>query len=170
MAQKNPLQIVEALAAVQDLPWHCVMVGDGPLRPAVEEAITRNGLQERFTLPGWVTPPEVIDWYRKSDIFFMPSLSEGLPVVGVQSMAMGLALVLGAVGGNLELVMQGENGFLFAPHDLDGFAGALRALLSDPPRLLAMRQTSRKLASRFDLNGVVAAYEEIFTRAAQSRE
>ena len=164
MAQKNPVQIVESLAAVTDLPWRCVMMGDGPLRPAVEEAIARYGLQERFTLPGWVTPQEVVDCYRNSDIYFMPSLSEGLPVVGVQSMAMGLALVLGAAGGNMELVDNGVNGFLYDPHDRDGFAGALRELLSNSARLLVMRQASRRMAERFDLNVVVADYEVLFTQ------
>ncbi|MDX9864708.1 MAG: glycosyltransferase family 4 protein [Anaerolineaceae bacterium] len=162
MAQKNPVQIVDSLAAVADLPWQCVMMGDGPLRPVVEAAIARHGLQERFILPGWVTPQEVIDCYRASDIFFMPSLSEGLPVVGVQSLAMGLALVLGAAGGNLELVEEGVNGFLRDPHDREGFASALRELLSDPARLLAARQASRAMAERFDLNVVVAAYEALF--------
>ncbi|MCD4671115.1 MAG: glycosyltransferase family 4 protein [Anaerolineaceae bacterium] len=168
MTQKNPLQIIEALAAVQDLTWNCVMLGDGPLRPAVEEAIARHNMQERFTLPGWVTTHEVIDWYRKSDIYFMPSLSEGLPVVGVQSMSMGLALVLSAVGGSVELVNDGENGFLREPDDLDGFAAALRTLLSDPERLLATRQASRKMAERFDLRAIVAAYEKIFIQAVKN--
>lgn len=170
MEQKNPLQIVESLAAVQDLPWQAVLIGDGPLRPAVEAAIARHGLQARFTLPGWITPPEVIEWYRKSDIYFMPSLSEGLPVVGVQSLAMGLALVLGAVGGNLELVHEGENGFLCAPEDRDGFVRALRALLSDPELLLRMRQASRKIAENFDLRRIVASYEQIFERAAKDSQ
>lgn len=168
MMQKNPLQIIEALAAVQDLTWNCVMLGDGPLRPVVEEAIARHNMQGRFTLPGWVTTHEVIDWYRKSDIYFMPSLSEGLPVVGVQSMSMGLALVLSAVGGSVELVNDGENGFLREPDDLDGFAAALRTLLSDPECLLATRQASRKMAERFDLRAIVAAYEEIFIQAVKN--
>jgi len=167
MPQKNPLQIVESLAEVVDLPWQCVMMGDGPLRPAVEEVIVRHGLQDRFSLPGWVTPQEVIDCYRQSDIFFMPSLSEGLPVVGVQSMSMGLALVLGAAGGNVELITEGENGFLCDPHDREAFSAALRELLSDPQRLLAVRQANRKMAERFDLRAIVADYENIFTQAVK---
>jgi len=167
MPQKNPLQIVEALAAVADLPWHCVMMGDGPLRGDVEQAIAQHGLEERFTLPGWVTPEEVIDCYRKSDIFFMPSLSEGLPVVGVQSMSMGLALVLGAAGGNVELIEDGVNGYLRAPHDQDGYVAVLRELLGDPVRLLEVRQASRKMAERFDLRKIVAAYEQLFEQASK---
>ena len=167
MPQKNPLQIVESLAAIADLPWQCVMMGDGPLRPAVEEAIARHGLQERFVLSGWVSPQEVIDCFRQSDVYFMPSLSEGLPVVGVQSMAMGLALVLGAAGGNVELIEDGVNGFLRDPHDRDGFAGALRELLSNPARLLAARRASREMAERFDLDVVVSRYEELITGTGQ---
>lgn len=167
MPQKNPLQIVEALAAVADLPWHCVMMGDGPLRGDVEQSIAQHGLEERFTLPGWVTPEEVIDCYRKSDIFFMPSLSEGLPVVGVQSMSMGLALVLGAAGGNVELIEDGVNGYLRAPHDQDGYVAVLRELLGDPVRLLEVRQASRKMAERFDLRKIVAAYEQLFEQASK---
>jgi glycosyltransferase involved in cell wall biosynthesis len=167
MPQKNTLQIVEALASVADLPWTCVMIGDGPLRQEVEEAIVRHGLNERFTLPGWVTPEQVIDCYRKSDIFFMPSLSEGLPVVGVQSMAMGLALVLGAVGGNVELIEDGVNGYLRGSHDQEGYAAVLREMLGDPERLLEVRQASRRMAARFDLKTIVTAYEELFEQAVK---
>ena len=162
MTQKNPVQIVESLAAVTDLPWQCVMMGDGPLRPTVEAAIARHGLQERFVLTGWVTPQEVIECFRQSDVYFMPSLSEGLPVVGVQSMAMGLALVLGAAGGNVELIKDGMNGFLCDPHDRDGFSAALRELLGNPERLLAARRASREIVERFDLDVVVSRYEELF--------
>ena len=98
MPQKNPLALVSILGKLKDLPWTCAMVGDGPLKPEVEQEIARLGLQERFTLPGWCKPEEVIDWFRQSDLLFMPSLSEGLPVVGVQAMAMGLALVLSRGG------------------------------------------------------------------------
>ncbi len=166
MPQKNPLQVVHAMAGLTDLPWTCAMLGDGPLRPAVEAEIDRLGLRERFTLSGWIPSEQVIDWYRRSDILLMPSLSEGLPVVGVQAMSMGLALVLSRVGGNPELVENAENGCLLAPDDLPGFQAALRALLSNPARLLAARRASRASSTRFDLQAVVSAYEQIFQQAA----
>ncbi|RMD61637.1 glycosyltransferase family 1 protein, partial [Candidatus Parcubacteria bacterium] len=111
MPQKNPRQVVEVLARIKDLPWECVMLGDGPLMPQVREAIARHGLEGRFILPGWVTPEEVLQWFDRSDILFMPSLSEGLPVVGVQALAKGLAIVASRVGGFVDLVRDGENGF-----------------------------------------------------------
>jgi len=171
--QKDPVQLVRSLAAVKDLPWMCSMLGDGALRAEVEQEITRQGLQERFSLPGWVTPQEVIQAFRSSDILFMPSRVEGLPVVGVQATAMGLALVLSRAGGNVDLVDKVEgaegrnNGFLVDLAHPQGFEEALRALLSSPEKLLAYRQASRKVAEKFDLRGVVESYDHIFTRVVQ---
>lgn len=165
MPQKNPVQLVRCLAAVRDLPWTCTLIGDGPLRPEVEAEIDRQGLRERFTLTGWVTPEQVIEQYRQSDLMFMPSLSEGLPVVGVQAMAMGLALVLSRVGGCVDLVDEGRNGYLFEPSDAAGFEGALRELLGDREKLQSFRLASRAWAQKFELNGIVAQYEDLLRRA-----
>jgi len=162
--QKNPLQVVQSLSGLRHLPWHCAMVGDGPLRPAVEAEIARLGLAERFTLPGWLEPDQVIEWFQQSDILVMPSRSEGLPVVGVQALAMGLALVLNQVGGCIDLVVPGENGFLIPVEDSQAFEQALGKLLGDAGLLLASRQASRRLASRFDLRAVVESYEALFTQ------
>ena len=112
MEQKNPLQIVQTLSELKDLPWQCVMIGDGPLMPDIQRTIVENDLQERFSLTGWVTPEQVLDWFDKSDILFMPSLSEGLPIVGVQALAKGLAIVVSKIGGFVDIVDDGENGFL----------------------------------------------------------
>jgi L-malate glycosyltransferase len=172
--QKDPLQLVRTLAAVKDLPWMCSLLGDGALRTEVEQEIARQGLQERFTLPGWVTPQEVVEAFRHSDILFMPSRVEGLPVVGVQATAMGLALVLSRAGGNVDLVDHvgddmpvNQNGFLVDLAHPQGFEDALRTLLGSPEKLLACRKASRMVAKKFDLRGVVESYDQIFTRVVK---
>ena len=167
--QKNPLQIVRILSGLKELPWNCVMLGDGPLRQEVECLVRENGLQSRFTLPGWVHPDEVLRWFARSDILFHPSLSEGLPVVGVQALAMGLAIVASRVGGYSEIVDPDQNGYLCSPDDAAGMQAGLRSLLSDPEKLLENRLQSRKLAFRFDLNKVVTSYLEIIKNLAKPR-
>ena len=157
MLQKNPLQIVRTLAKVKDLPWECVLLGDGPMREDVENEIIRHNLQDRFTLPGWVSPEEVIGWFRNSDILFMPSLSEGLPVVGVQALAMGLAMVVSNIGGFVELVDSGKNGFLV--DHLNDYENKMRYLLSSPTDLIACREASRIHAEKFSLEKIVLDYE-----------
>jgi glycosyltransferase involved in cell wall biosynthesis len=164
--QKNPLMLVRTLAGLKDLPWRCVMLGDGPLRAEIERLIEENGLQGRFTLPGWVPPMEVSHWFAQSDVLFQPSIAEGLPVVGIQALAMGLAIVASNVGGFTEIVEAGKNGYLAAADDSDGMQMGLRHLLSDPQALLEARIQSRRLASRFDLQKVAAQYLEVIHEVA----
>jgi glycosyltransferase involved in cell wall biosynthesis len=165
--QKNPAGVVYALSMVKDLPWTCVMAGDGALKPEVEALVDSLWLRERFTFPGWLNPAEVKNWFAKSDILFLPSLSEGLPVVGVQGMAMGLALLLSRAGGNPDLVNAPRNGYLCEPDDAAGFAVALRKWLTDPAELRQARQSSREMAEVFSLERVVAKYEEVLMNAVE---
>jgi len=165
--QKNPLQVVYALNEVKDLPWTCVMAGDGALKPDVEALVNSLGLRSRFTFPGWLTPTGVKDWFAKSDILFLPSLSEGLPVVGVQGMAMGLALLLSRAGGNPDLVNAPSNGYLFDPDDTAGFSSALRGWLTDREVLQHTRLASREAAEVFSLEHIVAKYENVLMNASK---
>ena len=169
MEQKNPVQIVRTLAELKDLSWNCVMLGDGPLMPDVWQEIESHGLQERFTLPGWVTPDEVLAWFDKSDILFMPSLSEGLPVVGVQALAKGLAFAVSNIGGFVDIVDDGENGFLVDHSNPSNFSNTLRELLSDPTQLWHFREASLKKASQFDITQVSEQYEQIFLEVSTSK-
>lgn len=70
------------------------MFGDGPLlKETREEAKTRR-LEDRVKFLGWVHPDDVKKEFQQSDILFLPSKSAGLPVVGVQALASGLALIV----------------------------------------------------------------------------
>ena len=169
MPQKNPVQVVRSLAALKDLAWHCVMIGDGPLAEAVQREISTQGLDDRFTLTGWISPEDVLNWFSKSDLLFMPSRAEGLPVVGVQALAKGLAIVAGHAGGFIDLVDEGRNGFLIRGQSGDGFSAVLRGLLSDPRQLLAFREASLSKAGNFDLDPVVESYASIFTGIVNDR-
>jgi L-malate glycosyltransferase len=162
VAQKNTLAIVQILSQLKDLDWHCAMLGDGPLFEEVKMEIERQGMQDRFELSGWITPEDVLQWFSKSDILFMPSLSEGLPVVGVQALAKGLALVVSDIGGFKDLVDEGKNGHLIECDDLPGFGSKLRLLLTDPEKLYQYRSQSLQKALRFDNEDIGQSYEDIF--------
>lgn len=168
MPQKNPLQLIRTLASLQHIPWHCALVGDGPLMPQINQLIQENGLQERFTLTGWVTPEEVVEWMGKSEILFMPSHTEGLPVVGVKALAKGLAVVASNIGGFQDIVEPGKNGYLVEPARPEEYATALQELLSNPERLLAFRAASLQKARDFDIEKITSAYEQIFLSKAAS--
>lgn len=160
--QKNPLLVVHTLAELKDLSWNCTLVGDGPLRRELEDEINKYGLADRFALTGWIDQKGVIEFLERSDVLFMPSRSEGMPIAGIQALATGLAIVAGRAGGFTELVEQGVNGYLFDPTDRESPRRYLRELLTSPQRLLAFKRASRTMASRFDLQRVVDQYESLF--------
>ena len=164
--QKNPIQLVNILALVADLPWHAVMIGDGALMGETQREVERLGLRDRVTLTGWILPEQVHAYFAQSDILLMPSLSEGIPMVGLQALVSGLAIVASRVGGLIDLVEQGGNGFLHEPSDVDGFVTSLRSLLMNDEVLLRARNASLKIAHRFDLVQIVDRYEKIFLEAA----
>jgi len=162
VAQKAPEQVVRILKELNDLPWECVMIGDGPLLEAVNREIRSLELEDRFTLTGWVEPQEVLNWLGKSDILFMPSLSEGLPVVGVQALSKGLAIIASQIGGFVDLVDEGKNGYLNKVGDTAQFVSRLRELLLNRELLLAFRKFSLEKAREFDINWVADEYEKVF--------
>lgn len=165
--QKNPLQVVRSLATLKDLPWKCTMLGEGPLTGQVVAEVSRLQLEERIILPGWVTPEEVNACFKRSDILFMPSLSEGMPVVGLNALAMGLAILASRIGGWADLVTAGENGLLLdSSSSAEEWGEALRSLVSNPSRLEAFRLASRHKAADFDLNKLVDSYEMLFKQVA----
>lgn len=160
--QKNPVAIVQILSRINDLNWQCAMLGDGPMLEDVKREVEKAGMSERFDLPGWITPEDVLEHFSKSDILFMPSFSEGLPVVGVQALAKGLALVVSRIGGFLDLVDENRNGYLIDVHDKPAFTKNLRELISDSKLLLEFRQASLKKSQDFDIQKIADRYQAIF--------
>jgi glycosyltransferase involved in cell wall biosynthesis len=167
MPQKNPMQVVQTLNELRQLKWQCVMIGDGPLTPEVKRVVASLGLNDRFHFTGWIGGAEVLNWFDKSDILFMPSLSEGLPVVGIEALSKGLAIIASHVGGFVDLVENEKNGYLIRQKDAPGFLASLRELLSNPERLSSFRNASLERAVWFDINHIVEQYEDIFQRVAR---
>ena len=160
--QKNPVAIVQILSRLKDLNWQFAMLGDGPMLEDIKREIGKSGMNERFDLPGWVTSEQVLDHFSKSDILFMPSFSEGLPVVGVQALAKGLAIVASRIGGFLDLVDEKKNGYLIDVQDKDAFAEILRKLISDTDLLFQFRAASLKKSRDFEIQKVADQYQIIF--------
>jgi glycosyltransferase involved in cell wall biosynthesis len=164
--QKNLLFLMEVLGKLRDLDWRLDLVGDGPLRGELEDLTRQQNLTARVHFPGWVTPEAATAIMRQSDLLVLPSLSEGLPLVGLQALGLGLALATSDHPSMTDLVQDGRNGFLCPATDVEAFAGRLRELLSNPPALLAMRRASRDLAPRFEAGRVARQMEKLLLAAA----
>ena len=166
--QKNPLLSVKALALLHDIPWHCTLIGDGPLLAEARAVAERLGLCRRIDFRGWASASEVSGVMGQSDILLMPSLSEGLPMVAIEALSNGLALVGSRIRGLTDVAREGENGnarLFDLAAGAEGMAGALKPYLLDPQKLLRARTTSLSMAPRFDLEHSLDAYERVLQQA-----
>ena len=132
--EKGHLLLLEALARLcaEGVPFELELVGDGPLRPAIEAAIARHGLERRVKLCGWLGGAQVRERLLASRFLVLPSLAEGLPVVLMEALAAGRPAIASQVGAIAELVVSGENGWLVPPASVEALASALRLALASP--------------------------------------
>lgn len=108
---------------------HFVLGGSGD-----EDAILNlipERLRGNISFPGWVRGDEKLRLIDESDVFFLPSYNEGMPMAILDCMGRGMPIVSTDVGGIPKIVQEGENGFLLTPGDTVGMADAIVRLLSD---------------------------------------
>lgn len=113
------------------------LLGDGPLKGAIEAEIKTHNLQDCVTLVGWATSAEVRDELLAARALALPSFAEGLPVVIMEALALGRPVVTTAIAGIPELVTPGETGWLVPAGSAPAFADAVEALLDTPVATLS---------------------------------
>ena len=149
--EKGVLELVEAS---RGLPL--VVVGDGPLRERVTDAV------------GFVPPDEVGAYLDRAAVVVCPSRREGYGVVAREAMAHGRPVVATAVGGLAEAVIDGETGLLVEPGDAGALRSALDRLLGDAELRARLGTAGRERAIRLYGRDVAAratidVYEAVLT-------
>lgn len=139
-----------------------VIVGSGPelarLQPLAEEL----GIRELCVFEPAVA--DVAPWLRSIDIFVLPSLSEALSNSLMEAMACGCACIASKVGGNPELVRDGETGLLFQPGDAQDLLEKLTALVQNPSLRERLAHASvQMIQERFSLQSSTARMEQIYS-------
>lgn len=112
------------------------LVGDGPLRPALVAEVQQRGLSAHVTFAGSVEHAELGPWFRAADVTVLPSRSEGVPNVLLESLACGTPFVASAVGGVPEIAGHAA-ARLVPPDSPEELAAALEAALQDRPTVAA---------------------------------
>lgn len=138
-----------------------VMVGAGPLRSAVMGLLDAAGVAHLAWLPG--ERSDVADIMRGLHTFALPSLAEGISNTILEAMASGLPVVATAVGGNADLVIEGQTGYLVPPADPHAMACQLVALASHPERARRMGHAARqRVATAFSVHAMVSTYQHVY--------
>jgi glycosyltransferase involved in cell wall biosynthesis len=169
--QKGYDVLVRSLAALPGVT--AVVVGDGPLRGAIEALAVQLGVDDRFEVTGW-RGDDARRYLGALDIFVLPSRFEGFPLSIVEAMLAGTPVVASDIGSISEAVAHGETGLLVPPDDPFALTAAIRKLLDDPRRRRALSEAAGSRARRHFTSSIMAErylelYEEILERPAASR-
>ncbi len=138
-----------------------VMIGDGPLRKPVMERVAAAGYANLVWAPG--SRNDIDKLLPAFDLFVLPSLAEGISNTLLEAMSCGLPVIATAVGGNPELVVDGETGTLIPPADSNAMEKSLEKYVRD--KLLRQSQGQagrRRVEDRFSITAMVNNYVQLY--------
>jgi glycosyltransferase involved in cell wall biosynthesis len=167
-AQKNVPLLLEALDGVSER-FDTVLVGDGELEVSLRSMVEARGLQN-VLFHGRADGESLRRLYREADVFVLPSEREGMPLVLLEALAMGLPVVATDIPGTRDVIQNGSNGALAAPGDARAFRAALLHVTSDPAQYRRMSQTSRALADRYSWDSVATKFDALYDMALGAHE
>jgi len=170
LTPEKGLQTLIDADAAGTLCMDVVVLGDGPMRLALEHAAARTG--SRLKLKGFVNQDEILIWMKDARALLMTSLwYEGDPMVVIEAFSVGLPVIAADIGNTAATVAAERAGLVYTPGDLIGLSAALQRFADHPEAARQMRQNARNyyLATHTPERN----YErlmEIYTHASQATE
>jgi len=158
LVEKKGFHVLLDAAARLGFPFRLRIVGEGPERARLQDAVQRHRLGTRIELTGALTHEELPAVYAAADVVVAPSVADasgdrdGLPNVVLEAMASGLPVVGGDVGA-LAAALEGGSGWLVPPGDAAALAGAMELLAARPDLRARIGRAARARVEReFDLH------------------
>jgi glycosyltransferase involved in cell wall biosynthesis len=146
-----------------DAPLYLVLVGDGHEQESLEKQSAELGIRDKVMFAGY--QGNCTEWMRLMDCMVQPSLTEGTPNSVLEAMCLDLPVVATAVGGVPDLIVDGENGLLVAPGDIDALAQAMQRILSPDLRsklVVGGEAITREYSSERQREKLIEVYQKAF--------
>ena len=152
---------IKAFAKVSERfpDWKLVIFGEGPEREALELIVERLKVKDKVSLPG--RSENIIDELKKSKVFCLSSIYEGMSNALVEAICVGLPIVTTKVSGTEELIKDGENGFIVNVGDKEAMAKALVKIIEDENLQNLFTEKNKAQAIKFETNTIVDQWEDL---------
>lgn len=165
---KNHELLLKAFSKLRIDPTpHLVLVGDGPEKERLLSLRESLSCRDRIHLLG--QRDDVAEALRMMDAFVLPSRSEGICNALLEAMATGLPLAATAVGGNVELVRDGDTGMLVPSDDEDAMSSALSRLAEPGAQERFGLNARRRAEEEFSVLSMVESYESLYSSMLSNR-
>ena len=157
---KNHITVIKALAMLEHKNFQYVVCGVGPNKEMLEKYAQERGLDDKVILAGYRS--DIPDILNAANIFVFPSFHEGMPVAALEAMACGLPLVCSRIRGNVDIVKDGENGFLFEPKDFITLALSLEKLIGNQTQSKLFGEKNKNIVQQYSLETVVEELKALY--------
>lgn len=142
------------------------LVGDGPEMARYKGLVKELGIEDKTLFPGFAQ--DIRGWLWASDILVQPSQSpEGFSLMLLEAMAAGLPCIATNIGGTLDIIKDGKNGWLMGTGHENGLAEKLNTVLRDKKLLAATAANAVKSASVFNVHDIAAQTIKIYSKVIQ---
>lgn len=171
-AVKDQLTLVRAFTELLEHSHHrsrlrLVLIGDGPLLPEIEKLLQKKAATEFVWLAR--SRNDVPELLRSLDIFVLPSLGEGISNTILEAMASGLPVIATDVGGNAELVIDGETGILVPAADPSAMVNAIQYYVDHPNVRRQHGLAGRtRVETIFSMHSMVESYMDVYDSLLKS--
>lgn len=162
--EKNVGAVVKAFLKADLQRSQLVVIGDGVDLVGLRK---KYGEYNNIHFLGRIVPPELYKVYRLGDVFATASEVETQGIVLIEAAATGLPLIAVDAGAVSEICVNGENGFLCQPGNIDEMAEALRKILSDGELRAKFAEKSVELAREHDFEKTLDKFENIYKKVAE---
>jgi glycosyltransferase involved in cell wall biosynthesis len=137
------------------------IVGEGGLRGRLENEVIELGLEDKVIFSGF--RKDIKEILSAFDIFVLPSLKEGQPIVLLEAMAIGLPIVATNIDGVKEMLVDGETGMLVKPRDYVALAKAILSLAQDKEKASRLSSHAKKLCEdNFNIDSAILQHAYIY--------
>jgi len=144
-----------------------VLTGKGTIEKVLRARVSQLGLDQNFHFTGYISDRNnLLQYYQKATIYVLPSYSEAMPTSLLEAMSCGVASIATDVGGNSEVITDGETGVLVPSRDPKTLAEATLKLLDDKELRHRIGANARKcVVDNYDWELIVSRIEDIYRKA-----
>jgi glycosyltransferase involved in cell wall biosynthesis len=167
--RKRPTQLLrmfEKLSRSVSVPLELTLIGDGPLRPRLEQRVAHAHLQDAVTVTGRVSPGEVLGLLAEADLYVAPAVLESFGLAALEARCVGLPVVGHAASGMTEFVRDGVEGMLCGSDD--EMVRRLRELVVDGDLRRGMSEHNRTVSSAMTWANAMSHHDATYAVACLS--
>lgn len=167
-AVKGLIYLVSAMKTIHDNDEfsRLIIIGnDQGQRKILEDLIRKLQLENNISFIEETTHENVFQYMMASDIFILPSLSEGFPLVLLEAMSCGIPIIVSNVGGMSEIIQDNRNGFLIQTKDPEDIAEKVLMLLKDENLRKKISENNLTDVKKYNLDNIIIQFEQIYKKS-----